>query len=184
MWNPTKTQLVAITGAPLLLALSACAGGNSAYGSAPAKTTAASAGSGLAVASTSLGKVLVDGAGKTVYVFSADHAGTSTCDASCLLYWPAVSALTKGAHPAGVTGALGSTTTPSGQPIATVAGSPVYTFVQDKQPGDVTGEGMNIFGGTWYAVAPSGQPVMGTAHASSKASTSGKASSSSGYSRY
>jgi predicted lipoprotein with Yx(FWY)xxD motif len=177
MWIPTKTQLLAMTGAPLLFALSACGGGSGAgthagsnAGTSPvAKTsTAKTAASGLQVASTSLGKVLVNAKGMTVYVFSADSPGKSTCDASCLVYWPAVPALAKGAKPAGVTGGLGSTTTPSGQPIETVAGSPVYTFVQDKAPGDVTGQGMNIFGGIWYAVSPSGQPVTAGGSASQR----------------
>jgi predicted lipoprotein with Yx(FWY)xxD motif len=165
MWNPTKTQLLALTSAPLLLALSACGGGSSAgtnAGTEPAAKTSTqrTAASGLQVAGTKLGKVLVDAKGMTVYVFSADQAGRSTCDSSCLAYWPAVPSLGKGAaKPAGVTGSLGSTTTPTGQPIETVAGSPLYTFVQDHAPGDVSGQGMNIFGGVWYAVSPSGQPV-------------------------
>jgi hypothetical protein len=65
----------------------------------------------------------------------------------------------------------GRTATPDGTAIATVAGHPVYTFSQDQQPGDVNGEGVAEFGGTWYAVSPTGQPVTGTQQTPSSGSS-------------
>lgn len=173
MWSPTKRQLFALTSAPLLLALSACGGssGNSYSGTSAKASSSTTTRPGLAVATTSLGKVLVDADGMTVYLLTADKPGKSTCDSSCLAYWPVVPPLGKGAKPAGVMAPVASTTTPSGKPIETVGGWPLYTFVQDKAPGDVTGEGVKSFGGTWYAVSPSGQPVKMTAHSSSGSSS-------------
>jgi predicted lipoprotein with Yx(FWY)xxD motif len=151
-----------------LLAVAGCGSGSyGSYGSAgPSRSTGAPAKGTIHVASTSLGKVLVDGAGRTVYLLTADSPGTSSCDASCLAYWPAVAPPSGDSLP-GVTATVGRTTTPSGASIATVGGWPLYTFVQDKGPGDVTGEGVRNFGGTWYAVSPDGQPVKSAGGSSS-----------------
>jgi hypothetical protein len=74
-----------------------------------------------------------------------------------------------GGH-AGVTAKVGSTATAAGPMTATVAGHPIYTFSGDQAPGDVNGEGLQDFGGVWYAVSPSGAAV--TAAASSPSSSS------------
>jgi predicted lipoprotein with Yx(FWY)xxD motif len=157
MKNPA---ILALAAAPVLV-LSACGGSSSSTATATdtASTPAVSShgsGSGIHVASTSLGKVLVDGSGRTLYLLTADSPGHSTCDASCVQYWPVVK---PGPAAKDVTATVGRTTTPGGAPIATAGGWPLYTFVQDQSPGEVTGEGMATFGGVWYAVSPSGQPV-------------------------
>jgi predicted lipoprotein with Yx(FWY)xxD motif len=123
------------------------------------------------VATTSLGKVLADAGGNTVYMFSTDSSGKSTCNSTCLQYWPPVA---PGKAASSVTGKVASTTTTTGGKVATVAGRPVYTFSQDQKPGDVTGEGFSDFGGVWYAVSPSGQPVKSAA-GSSSSGTAGSA---------
>jgi predicted lipoprotein with Yx(FWY)xxD motif len=152
--------LMAVAAASLLT-LSAC--GSSSSTTAPpagggASSSTPAAGSGLHVADTSLGKVLVDANGRTVYMLTADSSGTSTCSSACLTYWPPVA---PSKADAAVTGKVATTTTTSGSKIATVGGWPLYTFIQDQKPGDVTGEGISNFGGVWYAVSPSGQPVKG-----------------------
>jgi predicted lipoprotein with Yx(FWY)xxD motif len=121
----------------------------------------------LHVASTSLGKVLVDASGHTVYVLSADGPNHSTCSSSCLQLWPGVA---PGSH-AGLAAKVGSTATPGGPMTATVAGHPVYTFSGDQSPGDVKGEGLQDFGGVWYAVSPSGAAVTAAAASSSPTSS-------------
>jgi predicted lipoprotein with Yx(FWY)xxD motif len=167
-----------VVGAASALTLSACGGGGSpgtASGTAPTGGGAAHA-TAVQVASTSLGKVLVDAQGMTLYVLSADGRDLSTCSSSCLQFWPAVAP-----GPGKIPAATGRTTTPSGTPIATVAGHPVYTFALDHAPGEVNGEGVQEFGGTWYAVSPAGDPVTGKA--GSTPAPSGASSSSSGYAR-
>jgi hypothetical protein len=42
--------------------------------------------------------------------------------------------------------------------------------VGDHQPGDVSGEGVRTFGGTWYALSPSGTPVQQAAGSSTSSS--------------
>lgn len=162
------TGLLAVS-ATALLTLSACGSGSSGSGSTATAQGGGASGagtSGISVASTSLGKVLVDGQGMTLYVLSADGVGKSTCSAQCLQFWPA-------AAPGGaqkVTAATGHTTTPDGTAIATVGGHPVYAFSLDHQPGDVNGEGISEFGGTWYAASPTGTPVTGGTSSPAKSS--------------
>jgi len=155
------------------LALAACGGASS--GTAAGSTTGGggagtpTSGPGLHVANTSLGKVLVDQHGRTLYLLTADGRNRSTCAADCLQFWPAAA---PGHSKLSVP--VATTQTPAGTPTATVAGQPVYTFSLDHAPGDVNGEGINEFGGTWYAVSPTGQAVMpSTGGASSSPSTSG-----------
>jgi len=158
MLNPALPVLGAVS----VLVLSACGGTSSSTAADSGSPSAAGAaghasGQSLHVATTSLGKVVVDGAGMTVYTLSADGPDKSTCASSCLAEWPAVPP-GKGDN---LTGMVDSTTTPDGAPIATVAGHPVYTFAGDEAPGDVNGEGLQDFGGVWYAVSPTGAAVTG-----------------------
>jgi hypothetical protein len=63
--------------------------------------------------------------------------------------------------------------------MATAGGWPLYTYVGDKSPGQVTGEGIPSFGGVWYVLSPTGKPVKsGSAPAPNPA---GGASSQGGY---
>jgi predicted lipoprotein with Yx(FWY)xxD motif len=172
--------LVAVT-ATALLTLSACGnGGSSPAAQQPAGSTAAGTATtqALGVGQTSLGKVLVDSRGMTLYTLSADGHDHSTCAADCLQFWPAVAPAKAGR----LAVTTGSTSTPDGTPIATVAGHPVYTFSQDGAPGDVNGEGITEFGGTWHAIAPSGGPVTaGTSPSSSPTSGSSTSTTGRGY---
>jgi predicted lipoprotein with Yx(FWY)xxD motif len=162
-------SLVAVA-ATALLTLSACGNGSSSSAAQqPSTSTGGGTGtSGLSVSQTSLGKVLVDGQGMTLYMLSADSHDHSTCTSQCLQFWPPVAP--GGAGQLSV--AMGHTATPDGTAIATVAGHPVYTFSQDHRSGDVNGEGLNEFGGIWYAVSPSGQAVTSSSKAPSGGSSS------------
>jgi hypothetical protein len=73
----------------------------------------------------------------------------------------------------GVTASLSVTKATSGTSMVTAGGWPLYTFVKDSAPGDVTGEGVKSFGGTWYAVSPSGKAVTGPAKAAPATTSSG-----------
>jgi predicted lipoprotein with Yx(FWY)xxD motif len=154
-----------IAAAALLVA--ACGGTNQPTGSAsPSPSPAASpspvaTGAKIAVASNAkLGQFLVDGSGKTVYLFVADTGTASTCYTSCAVYWPPV--LTTGAPQAGSgtqASLLGTTTRTDGKVEVTYAGHPLYYFLNDKKAGDTTGQGVNGFGGLWWVLAPSGAAI-------------------------
>ena len=158
-----KTFLAPLLAAGLAAGLAACGGTGSSTptaGGSASPAAASTSASALAVAHTSLGSVLVDSQGRTVYMLTADSANHSTCSASCLAYWPSVAVPGRlPQHVPGVTATVGSTALPSGGRTLTAGGWPLYTFVKDTKPGDVSGEGVVSFGGTWYAVSPSGQPV-------------------------
>ena len=112
----------------------------------------------IAVAKNSLwGRILVDGAGITVYAFTADTGTASSCDASCAQFWPPV--LTGGSPRAG-TGAiaslLGTATRSDGKVQAAYARHPLYYFWKDRQPGETNGQNLDGFGGKWHLVSSSG----------------------------
>jgi predicted lipoprotein with Yx(FWY)xxD motif len=157
-----KIHTLAALAGVSLLTLSACGSGSSSSTASQAGSTAnqTAASTGLHVASTSLGKVVVDGQGHTVYMLTADHGGHSSCSSACLQYWPSVAP----GKASGVTAKVGST--------ATVGSWPVYTYVGDSKPGDVTGEGIANFGGVWYAVSPNGTPVKAGGSSGSSSSSS------------
>jgi predicted lipoprotein with Yx(FWY)xxD motif len=117
---------------------------------------------------TSLGTVLVDGRGHTVYLFANDKTAQSTCTGGCAANWPFVAApATQPTTAAGVTGALGVTTRSDGARQVTVAGHPVYTFAGDSAPGQTKGQNVTLDGGLWTAVSPSGSAVTGSGRSGS-----------------
>jgi predicted lipoprotein with Yx(FWY)xxD motif len=126
----------------------------------PAPAVAAGQGTTIAAGASSLGKLLIDGRGRTLYLFEADTGMSSTCYGACASYWPPV--LTSGAPMAG-SGAsaslLGTAPRSDGTTQVLYDGHPLYYFVVDKQAGDTKGEGLNNFGGAWYAVSPAGTKI-------------------------
>jgi predicted lipoprotein with Yx(FWY)xxD motif len=143
----------------LLLAVVALAGcGGNASHALPTTSDGRPATVGLA--STGLGDVLVDRRGRKLYLFARDSGATSACTGACAVNWPPLrvrgtSLLGSGAKPSDV----GRTARPDGISQLTYNGHPLYTFVNDKQPGDTNGEGINAFGGSWFAVSPAGTRV-------------------------
>ena len=179
----TRTALAA-SGVGLALLLAACGGGE--YGSSAssgARSTVRPSGNLLAAAQTSLGSILVDGKGMTVYMFAADKGGRSVCDGSCATYWPPVPApATLPAALPGVTATLGTTTRGDGSKQLTVDGRPVYTYAGDKGPGTTAGQGTNLSGGLWWVLTPDG--AIDKAKAGSAPAPSSAPASTSGYMRY
>jgi len=114
----------------------------------------------LALARTALGETLTSD-GRTLYRFEADSADPprSICENDCLEVWPPV--LSDGS-PVSLDGAIdrslvGTIQRSDGTTQVTLGGWPLYWFVDDKTPGDVTGEGV---GGNWSAVGDDGKPLV------------------------
>ena len=126
--------------------------------SAPSSSTGTAT---VAVASNAkLGQILVDGNGRTLYLFEKDTSSSSTCYGDCAKYWPPL--LTDGAPKAGagVTATLlGTTRRSDGTTEVTYAGHPLYYVVTDHNPGDATGQGVNNFGALWDVVGPDGKAI-------------------------
>ncbi|MFJ5956962.1 hypothetical protein ACIQC5_13510 [Paenarthrobacter sp. NPDC092416] len=144
-------------------ASSAPSASTSAPASSPASSPAA-AGAELKVASSSLGDVVVDSKGMTLYFFTKDvkDSGTSACTAACLAAWPVFTTTSDAPAVEGVTGTVGTIATPDGKKQVTLNGMPLYYFANDKAPGDVLGQGVN---NVWYVVSPAGEMVKGAAAA-------------------
>lgn len=159
-----STFTVRLLGAAATLMLAAACGSTATTTAGTSPTKATTPGGVLGVATTSLGPVLVDSKGLTVYLLTADSPGHSSCAAQCLQFWPPVSVPAGSAAPSvqGVSAALAVTKATSGASMLTAGGWPLYTFAADKAPGDVNGQGKKSFGGTWYAVSPSGIAVKAT----------------------
>lgn len=96
-------------------------------------------------AKTSLGTVLADAKGMTLYTYDKDEPGKSNCTGQCAVYWPPAMA-SAGDKP---TGDLSIIKRPDGSLQWADDGKPLYTFVNDKKPGDVTGENKN---NVWHVV--------------------------------
>jgi predicted lipoprotein with Yx(FWY)xxD motif len=148
--------------------VTAACGGTGSYGSyAPNAGTGTPAATGaptVAVASSSVGQILVDGSGRTLYLFEADMPASSSCYGACVGVWPAVVSAGQPVVGPGITPTLVSTTMRKDGTLEVVYnGHPLYYFTGDKKPGDVTGQGLNSFGAAWYVVSPAGAKIDTTA---------------------
>jgi predicted lipoprotein with Yx(FWY)xxD motif len=151
----TPVALIAVA-AVVAIVVAGCGSDNN--GSA---TAASSSGTTVKTSTGKLGTFLVDGRGRTLYLFEADKPNMSTCASACQSVWPAVPA--NGKKPiaqGGVAAAkLGTAKTPDGTSIVTYNGHPLYNYVGDPKAGDTNGEGLNDFGAKWYAVTPAGAKI-------------------------
>lgn len=110
---------------------------------------------------TSVGRILVDAQGRAMYVFAKDPASTSTCDNGCASYWPPVP-VAGVPHASGAASAtsLGVITRPGGARQLSYAGHPLYYFVGDSKPGQVSGQALDQFGAKWFALNATGAAVV------------------------
>jgi predicted lipoprotein with Yx(FWY)xxD motif len=112
---------------------------------------------------SSLGKIVVDGKSRTLYLFKKDKNGKSACSGACAQNWPPL--LTKGTPKAGAgakASLLGTTRRSDGTTQVTYSGHPLYTFVADNgKPGSTKGQGVDAFGARWYVVAAKGTAKTG-----------------------
>jgi predicted lipoprotein with Yx(FWY)xxD motif len=161
-----------------------------ACGSSSSSTAAGSPGSSAPVGASSaatatisaksvsgVGTVLVDGQGQTLYMLTSEKAGKITCTQAngCTQAWPET--LVGGGAMAATVGRgvqaslLGTVKDASGNLEVTYNHWPLYTFSGDSGPGMAKGQGLTSFGGTWYVLNGSGNPV--TSSPSGNASSGG-----------
>ena len=109
-----------------------------------------------------LGTVLVNSKGRTLYMFVPDKRKKVTCVGSCAAVWPPVK-LPKGAKAVAAGKAkaalLGSDRNPAGGRVVTYNKWPLYTYVADTAPGQAKGQALNLNGGLWYVLSPSGKVI-------------------------
>ena len=125
-----------------------------------ASNHAASAAPRIGAASSGFGRILVDGRGRTLYLFEKDKHGNSACTAQCAAFWPPLIASGKPVAAAGAKASLlGTTKRPDGRLQVTYNHHPLYTFVKDVRKGQTNGEAVNAFGAEWYALSAAGAKV-------------------------
>ena len=118
---------------------------------------------------TSLGTVLVNAKGLTLYLFEGDTSKHLGCNGTCLKAWFPVTGdrqrVRLGARP------------PNWAPMkrgsgtqVTYGGHPLYTFVGDTKSGQVNGQGLKLNGNLWYVVGPSGTAMTASSKSSSSSS--------------
>ena len=126
-------------------------------GSAHAANQSPAAAARVAVAGSGLGRVLVDGRGRTLYLFEKDARGKSSCAGKCATFWPPLISSGKPVATAGAKASLlGTTRRADGRLQVTYNHHPLYTFVKDTRKGQTNGEGLNIFGAEWDALSAAG----------------------------
>jgi predicted lipoprotein with Yx(FWY)xxD motif len=109
--------------------------------------------------SSKLGETIaVDSKGRTVYELRPETTKHLLCTSkTCLQFWPPVTVKSKTAHlikAAGINGKLGVIHR-DGFFQVTLGGRPLYRFAEDTARGDVNGQGIKTFGGTWHVVTAS-----------------------------
>jgi len=143
--------------AAFALTLTACGNSSTPAPAGGGSSTSSAAGGAAQIATTdngTLGTIVVDSQGFTLYQLQTDTSTTSTCTGDCAATWPP--ATTDGAPTAGsgVDGSLlGTTTRDDGTTQVTYAGHPLYRYSGDPAAGDTNGQGV---GGVWYATAADG----------------------------
>ena len=161
-----RAGFTVVSGAGLLLA--ACGGS----GTSSPSSSGGGGGNGSAAAYTfstanvsGLGTVLVNGNNRTIYTLSSEAGGKLTCtDANgCTAVWPDTelpSGVTAPVAGSGVQSSqLSTVTSPDGKLYVTYGGYPLYTYSGDSGAAQNHGQGIQSFGGTWYAIDASGKPV-------------------------
>ena len=114
----------------------------------------------VAVANSPLGRILVDGTGRTLYLFEKDTSTLSTCDGSCASFWPPFTTTGKPlAADGALAGKLGTTKRTDGETEVTYNGHPLYYYAGDSKPGDTTGHGLDLFGAEWNVLSPVGEKI-------------------------
>ena len=114
----------------------------------------------ISVRSSRYGRVLFDGKGRALYLFTRERSSTPRCYGACATAWPPV--LVSGRPRAGVgarSSLIGTTRRRGGARQATYRGQPLYYYVTDRRPGQITCQDVVEFGGTWLILAPDGRAV-------------------------
>jgi predicted lipoprotein with Yx(FWY)xxD motif len=106
--------------------------------------------------SSTLGTYLASSSGYALYIFGADvpYGNRSACYTSCATYWPAFYASNLTVSPALNLSDFGTINRTDGTKQLTYKGWPLYLYAGDRAPGEVNGQNLSSFGGTWYVATP------------------------------
>ena len=170
-----RAALIVATATAVAAFAAGCGSSGTGTSSSPPSSSASATGGSAALRahSSPLGTILVDGSGRTLYLFQADSGTTSHCYGTCAQAWPP-DTTTGHPSPHGLSADMVGTTSRSDHTTqVTFNGHPLYRFSNDAKPGDTTGQGSTAFGGAWYVVSPSGSPIKANAHSPSPSDSGG-----------
>lgn len=107
------------------------------------------------------GTILATGSGHTLYDFAIDTPTKSRCpNGACTIQWPPLLVRGRVVTEGGVKASLvGHITRPGGAHQVTYAGHPLYTYLEDTEPHQTTGQALLQYGASWYVITVSGQQV-------------------------
>jgi predicted lipoprotein with Yx(FWY)xxD motif len=106
------------------------------------------------------GRVLFDAKGRALYLFTRERSAKSRCYGECAAAWPPFFARGRLRAGSGADAArLGTSRRRDGRRIVTYNGHPLYYYVTDRRPGQITCQDVTEFGGTWLVVNPAGNAV-------------------------
>jgi predicted lipoprotein with Yx(FWY)xxD motif len=161
-----RRLLVALATLGVAGVLAVACGGNGSgqgglYGGGGAPTSSRPSGvATVTAASTKLGMILVDGGGRTLYLFEKDQPDQSACSGSCAAAWPVDNSSGTPKAGSGVKASLlGTIKRSDGATQVTYNHHPLYYYSGDSGPGQQNGQGLNAFGAAWFVVSPAGDKV-------------------------
>ena len=141
-------------------------------GSTAASSSTAGGAAAVATTNGALGVYLVDGQGRTLYMFDADtEEGKSACYGGCATAWPPLTttgAPTASGSAAG--GKLKTITRTDGSKQVVYGEYPLYYFDKDTAAGQTDGQAV---GGTWWVVGSDGEPIKTAAGSGSAPASTG-----------
>ena len=152
--------IISVIGVAAALFLAACGGSDNGTSATAASSTAGN--DTVGVASIDGNDVLVDANGNALYSPDQEASGKILCTGDCTSEWMplTVSGSQQPTASGDVSGQLGTVKRPDGGEQVTLDGKPLYTFVEDGGPGNVTGDGFaDSFGNqdfTWHVITSSG----------------------------
>lgn len=98
------------------------------------------------------GDILVDDHGMTLYRYTPDQPNTSTCYGGCAIAWPpALADSVPSVQDSRLATGLGIAPRTEGTQQLTYNGAPLYLYVGDRNPGDITGQASD---NVWFVVNP------------------------------
>jgi predicted lipoprotein with Yx(FWY)xxD motif len=171
VWSSGRGRLPAVVACTVLATAgtlaAGCGGGTSgsggtASGGASPVLGGSSGPATVTTATSKLGTILVDGGGRTLYLFEKDRPNQSACVGACVAVWPV--ARSGGSPKAGgavQASMLGTTRRNDNTMQVTYNRHPLYYYSGDTKAGQLNGQNLDNFGAEWYVVGPTGGKVEG-----------------------
>ena len=160
--NPIRLITIALVVAVAATASVAVSGSS-------AKARSAASAAVVSLRQTALGRTLVDGQGRTLYLFQGDRPNASRLSQAGFAAWPAFTSSRTPRTTGGAIAAKIGTIVTHGQRQVVYSHHPLYYFAGDQKAGDTLGQALNEFGALWYVLSPAGNAVKSAPHSTAAA---------------